>query len=57
MSEERKAAFKERQKQIELAAARGEEHLGSEVSDIIQQRKARKLGLRQKQQSQTNNQI
>ena len=57
LSEERKAAFKERQKQIELAAARGEEHLGSEVSDIIQQRKARKLGLRQKPQSQTNNQI
>tara|TARA_R110000772_G_scaffold110050_1_gene213507 strand:- start:101 stop:1099 length:999 start_codon:yes stop_codon:yes gene_type:complete len=56
VTEERKSAFKERQKQIELAAARGEEHLGSEVSAIIQKRKVGKLSLKQKQKSQSNNQ-
>jgi UPF0176 protein len=42
-TEAQKASFKERQKQIDLATQRGEEHLGSEVADTIQLRKTQKL--------------
>ena len=49
VSDEKKTAFKERQKQIDLAAARGEEHLGSEVAQTIVKRKASKLELKAKQ--------
>jgi UPF0176 protein len=51
LSDERKTAFKERQKQIDLAALRGEEHLGSEVSQIILKRKASKLEQKEKQKT------
>ncbi|MBN4075220.1 MAG: hypothetical protein COA71_02635 [SAR86 cluster bacterium] len=51
LSDEQKTAFKERQKQIELAVARGEEHLGSEVAQTILKRKASKLALKEKQKA------
>lgn len=51
LSDEQKTAFKERQKQIDLAALRGEEHLGSEVSQIILKRKASKLEQKEKQKT------
>lgn len=51
LSDEQLTAFKERQKQIELAALRGEEHLGSEVAQIIIKRKASKSELKEKQKA------
>jgi UPF0176 protein len=51
LSEEQKSAFKERQKQIELAASRGEEHLGSEVAQTILKRKASKQEFKEKQKA------
>ena len=51
LSDEQKAAFKERQKQIELATIRGEDHLGSEVAQTILKRKASKLKLKEKQKT------
>lgn len=51
LSEAQKTAFKERQKQIELAASRGEEHLGSEVAQTILKRKASKLEFKEKQKA------
>jgi UPF0176 protein len=35
--------FEERQKQIELAKARGQEHIGSDVVDVMEANRARKL--------------
>jgi UPF0176 protein len=43
--------FRERQKQIELALARGEEHLGSEVAAVIEKRRALKHAGKQSQQA------
>jgi len=43
--------LRERQRQVELAAARGEQHLGEEASLGIEQRRARKLALKKQQQS------
>ncbi len=51
LSDEQKTAFKERQKQIELAALRGEEHLGSEVTQIILKRQASKMEHKEKQKT------
>ena len=51
LSDEQLTAFKERQKQIELAALRGEEHLGSEVTQIILKRKASKIEHKEKQKT------
>ncbi len=52
VSETQKSAFKERQKQIDLATARGEAHIGSEVASTIQKRKASKLEFRERQKAQ-----
>jgi UPF0176 protein len=57
LSENQKKAFKERQKQIELAHTRGEEHLGSEVRTTIAERKLRKKAIKQKQKELNINQI
>ena len=57
LSPEQKEAFKERQKQIELAVLRGEQHLGSEVRDIIEQRKLEKQAFRERQKEMNHNQI
>lgn len=46
-----KQRFKERQKQIELAAAKGETHLGFEVTEKIQRRKTEKLAIKEKQKA------
>jgi len=42
-TEEQKARFRERERQIELAESRGESHIGSEVNDIIEKRRQMKL--------------
>ncbi|MES2606666.1 MAG: rhodanese-related sulfurtransferase [Pseudomonadota bacterium] len=49
-SEEELAHFRERQKQIDLALARGEVHLGGEVAETIEKRRASKLALKERQQ-------
>lgn len=46
------ASFKERQKQMDLAITRGEDHLGSEVAEIIKQRKSEKIADKEKQKLQ-----
>jgi UPF0176 protein len=40
MSDERKAAFAERQKQVELAAARGERHVAADVETLREKKRA-----------------
>lgn len=42
--------LRERQRQVELAAARGEQHLGEEARQAITERKARKLAQKRSQQ-------
>lgn len=42
-SAEQRSRFAERQKQVELAKARGEQHIGGDVSDLNDRRKAQKL--------------
>ena len=42
-SAEQRVRFAERQKQVDLAKARGEQHIGGDVSELIQKRKAEKL--------------
>lgn len=51
-SEEDLRNLRERQRQVELAAARGEQHLGEEARQAIAERKARKLALKRSQQEQ-----
>lgn len=46
-TDEQRQRFMEREKQMQLARARGEEHIGSDVSAISQQRKQLKLKKRQ----------
>ena len=46
-TEEQKARFRERQRQIELAKARGEVHIGGEVMDVMEQRRQQKLAEKQ----------
>lgn len=47
-TEEQKARFRERERQMQLAKARGETHIGSDVLDVIEQRKAEKLEARRR---------
>ena len=42
-TDEQKARFRERERQIELAESRGESHIGSEVNEIIEKRRQMKL--------------
>ncbi len=42
VTDEQRARFAERQKQIELAKARGEGHIGNEAQAVLQRRKAQK---------------
>jgi UPF0176 protein len=44
---EQKQRFAEREKQVQLAKQRGEEHIGSAVSDIIEKRHNQKMKLKQ----------
>ncbi len=43
VSPERKARFKERQKQVDLASKKGEQHIGSEVRSIAEHRRQSKI--------------
>lgn len=49
VTDEQRERFAERQKQMELAKQRGEEHIGSEAKEVIEARKAQKLA--QKEQA------
>ncbi|WP_227430202.1 rhodanese-related sulfurtransferase [Psychrobacter sp. I-STPA6b] len=42
-TEEQKARFRERQRQIQLAQERGESHIGGEVNEVIEKRRQEKL--------------
>jgi len=50
-SEEQRQRFAERQRQVTLAKNRGETHIGSDVADIICERKAAKLELKNRQKT------
>ena len=45
-TDEQKARFREREHQMQLARKRGEAHIGSEVIDVIEKRKAAKIEAR-----------
>jgi len=45
-TDEQKARFREREYQMQLAQKRGEVHIGSEVSAVIEKRKAAKIEAR-----------
>jgi len=49
-TDEQRERFMEREKQMQLAKARGEEHIGSAVVDLNKQRKQQKLNKRQADQ-------
>ena len=49
-TEEQKERFRERERQVQLAKARGETHIGGEVNEIIEARKAQKQAERQRQE-------
>ncbi|MFE8070305.1 rhodanese-related sulfurtransferase [Marinobacteraceae bacterium S3BR75-40.1] len=49
LTEEQKARFAEREKQIRLARERGEEHVGGEAAEIIEQRRREKQAARRRQ--------
>ena len=51
-SEEQRSRFLEREKQINLAKQRGEEHIGGDIKELIAERKAQKQALRAQQQKQ-----
>jgi UPF0176 protein len=50
-SEEQKSSFREREKQINLAKARGEEHIGGDIKQAIVERRATKNASKQAQKS------
>jgi len=49
-SEDQKAKFRERERQMNLARQRGEAHLGSDVSSLIEERKREKIMRKAEQQ-------
>ncbi|MGB1028934.1 MAG: hypothetical protein ACPGVW_04200, partial [Pseudoalteromonas marina] len=51
VTDEQRARFTERQKQIELAQARGEGHIGNEAQTVLQQRKEAKKAQKDAQRS------
>ena len=52
-TEEQKQRFREREKQVQLSAARGETHVGGDAAQLIEQRKQQKL--EKKAQQRANN--
>lgn len=46
LSDEQRLRFMEREKQMQLAKSRGEEHIGSEVAGVSQRRKDKKIKLK-----------
>lgn len=53
-SDQQIARFRERQKQVQLATKRGEQHVGSEVAKVIEQRRIQKKQDKQRQQEQVD---
>ncbi|WP_028774017.1 rhodanese-related sulfurtransferase [Shewanella waksmanii] len=51
ISEKQRQRFAEREKQVQLAAKRGESHIGSDVNKVIEQRRDRKAQVKQSQQN------
>ncbi len=51
MSNEQKARFAERQRQIDLATARGDNHIGGDIKNIIEQKREQKKLAREKAQA------
>ncbi len=51
MSTEQKARFAERQRQMDLAKARGDSHIGGDIKDLIEQRREQKKAQREKAQA------
>ncbi|MCW8880483.1 MAG: rhodanese-related sulfurtransferase [Kangiellaceae bacterium] len=56
-TDEQKARYRERENQIRLAKKRGEEHIGGEVSGILQEKREQKKIKRETQQEQAKSQI
>lgn len=54
-SEQQRERFRQREHQMQLAHQRGEDHLGTDLSTVIQKRRQEKLALKQRQQA-TNTQ-
>jgi UPF0176 protein len=54
VTDEQRARFAERQKQIELAKARGEEHIGSEAKEVIEARQQAKKQLKEAARAASN---
>ncbi|MEM7562795.1 MAG: rhodanese-related sulfurtransferase [Pseudomonadota bacterium] len=52
-SQQQRARFKERQKQVQLAEKRGEKHIGADAGQQGEIRKSRKLDLKQAQRNQS----
>ncbi|MDN3616094.1 MAG: rhodanese-related sulfurtransferase [Vibrio gallaecicus] len=50
-SDEQKARFREREKQVQLSNERGETHVGGAAAQLIEQRKKEKLALKEQQRS------
>ncbi|MCG2837632.1 rhodanese-related sulfurtransferase [Photobacterium sp. WH77] len=51
-SDEQKACFREREKQVQLAAQRGEQHVGGDAKNIIEARRQEKLTRKKQQREQ-----
>ncbi|MEI8593068.1 oxygen-dependent tRNA uridine(34) hydroxylase TrhO [Photobacterium sp. Hal280] len=51
-SDEQKARFREREKQVQLAAQRGEQHVGGDAKSIIEARRQEKLTRKKQQREQ-----
>lgn len=50
VSDKQRERFAERERQVQLAKARGETHIGSDVNSVIELRRLQKLALKQSQQ-------
>ncbi|MEZ8823110.1 rhodanese-related sulfurtransferase [Vibrio amylolyticus] len=50
-SDEQKARFREREKQVQLSTLRGETHVGGDAAQLIEQRKKEKLAMKEQQRS------
>ena len=48
-SEEQRARFEQRERQMQLAKQRGEDHLGTDLQQVIDQRRKEKLALKEQQ--------
>lgn len=48
-TEEQLARFREREKQVQLAKQRGEDHIGGDAAQLIEQKRAEKLARKAQQ--------